>query len=244
MKVSNFFKKLFPCLNKSQEQKQESLTPQLPSNQQEQIIDTIVNDLLSDKKQFFEEELNNERQRKLEELRLEELRLQQERELEAQRLENEKLVTEEFERILREAEEEALQKQQEEARMIAEEEALQKQQEEARMIAEEESRMKEEAERQKENIKMVINNVFVKYKEDYHEFYSLRPQPIHSNFNEKMFKDLCIQFTFNNENELEECLKDYNLMQKQNKDAYNKLSRKRRLKCDVFKFYLFIDCNH
>lgn len=86
----------------------------------------------------------------------------------------------------------------------------------------------------------IIENVFQEYKETYHEFYSLRPQPMHSNFNEKMFKDLCNKFIFNTPEELLICLNNYNLSQKQNKDAYEQLSIKRKLKCDLFNFYLFI----
>ena len=91
-----------------------------------------------------------------------------------------------------------------------------------------------------ERIIKIVDNIFRQYMDKFHEFFSSRSQPIHSNFNEKMFKDLCDTFTFNTEGELLECLDRYNLMQKQNKKAYNQLSRKRKLKCDVFKFYLFI----
>jgi hypothetical protein len=102
-----------------------------------------------------------------------------------------------------------------------------------------------EAERvEAERVEGIVENSFEQYKEQYHEFYSTRPQPIHSNFNEKMFKELCNKFTFNTIETLLTHLDDYNLIQKRNKEAYNKLSRKRKLKCDVFNFYLFIDCNH
>lgn len=235
MKVGKFFKRLFPCLSKQEE-------PPKPvyNKEQEIIIDHIVEDLVDDKRQFFQDELCTERQRKLEELRLEELRQQQERELERQQHEHEleRQRLEEFEKILKDAEEKQRQQEEEYQRQLEE----LREYEEAQLL--EEQRLLEEEKQKEEQIKMVVQTVFVKYKEHYHEFFSTRPQPIHSNFNEKMFKDLCLKFTFSNEEELEECLKEYNLMQKQNKTAYNQLSRKRRLKCDVFNFYLFIDCNH
>ena len=98
----------------------------------------------------------------------------------------------------------------------------------------------ERVETERVETERVVDNMFRQYMDKFHEFFSSRTQPIHSNFNEKMFKDLCDSFTFNTEGELLECLDRYNLMQKQNKKAYNQLSRKRKLKCDVFKFYLFI----
>jgi hypothetical protein len=98
----------------------------------------------------------------------------------------------------------------------------------------------ERVETERVETERVVDNMFRQYMDKFHEFFSSRSQPIHSNFNEKMFKDLCDTFTFNTEGELLECLDRYNLMQKQNKKAYNQLSRKRKLKCDVFKFYLFI----
>ena len=55
-----------------------------------------------------------------------------------------------------------------------------------------------------------------------------------------MFKKLCNKFTFNSKEELRNNLNEYNLIQKNNKCAYNHLSTKRKLKCDVFNFYLFI----
>jgi len=234
MKVGKFFKKLFPCLSKQEEQE----TPAPVYKDQDVLIDHIVENLVEDKRQFLQDELCKERQRKLEELRLEELKQQQEKELEQQRLESEKQAREEFEKILKEAEE----KQQEELRQQEEQERLQ--QEEEERLAKERLQQEEQERLAKERLQMIIHTVFVKYKEQYHEFFSTRPQPIHSNFNEKMFKELCSTFTFNSDEELETCLKDYNLMQKQNKTSYNQLSRKRKLKCDVFNFYLFIDCNH
>lgn len=232
MKVGKFFKRLFPCLSKQEEQPKP-----VYSKEQEVIIGNIVDNLVDDRRQYFEDELSKERQKRLEELRLEELKQQQAQELERQRIESEERAKEEFERILREAEERQRQEEEEQRRL----EELRKY-EEAQLL--EEQRLLEEERKKEEHIKTVVQNMFVKYKEQYHEFFSTRPQPIHSNFNEKMFKELCSKFTFNNEEELEACLKDYNLMQKQNKAAYNQLSRKRRLKCDVFNFYLFIDCNH
>jgi flagellar biosynthesis GTPase FlhF len=237
MKVGKFFKKLFPCLSKQEEQE----TPAPVYKDQDALIDHIVENLVEDKRQFLQDELCKERQRKLEELRLEELKQQQEKELEQQRLESEKQAREEFEKILKEAEEKQKQQEEEEEERLQQEE-LRKQEEER--LQQEELRKQEEERLDKERLQMIIQTVFVKYKEQYHEFFSTRPQPIHSNFNEKMFKELCSKFTFNSEEELETCLKDYNLMQKQNKTSYNQLSRKRKLKCDVFNFYLFIDCNH
>lgn len=240
MKVGKFFKKLFPCLSKQEEPPQP-----VYNKEQEVIIDHIVNDLVDDRRQYFQEELCKERQRKLEELRLEELKQQQELELEKQRLENEQKAKEEFERILQEAEERARKEEEEEQRKLEELLAYEEAQRiEKERLEQEQQRLLEEEKQKAEQMKTIVQAVFVRYKEHYHEFFSTRPQPIHSNFNEKMFKELCSKFTFSNEEELEQCLKEYNLMQKQNKTAYNQLSRKRRLKCDVFNFYLFIDCNH
>lgn len=234
MKVGKFFKRLFPCLSKQETQEPQS--PLHQSEEQNQIIDNIVHDLV-DNREYFEEQLSKERQRKLEELRMEEIRMQQERELEEQRKEEQEKL-EEFERILKEAEERNKIEEEEEQQRLKE---LRKQEEEQ---AREAQRLLEEEKLREERVKNIIDTVFNKYKETYHEFYSLRPQPIHSNFNEHMFKELCRKFTFNSEEELEESLKDYNLMQKQNKHAYNQLSKKRKLKCNAFNFYLFIDCNH
>lgn len=86
----------------------------------------------------------------------------------------------------------------------------------------------------------MIHCVFLHYAEKYEEFYSTRPTPIHSNFNEKMFKDLCQNFIFNNIEQLETCLNDYNIMRSMDRKAYKNLSKKRQLKCDLFNFYLFI----
>jgi hypothetical protein len=91
-----------------------------------------------------------------------------------------------------------------------------------------------------DNIKNITHVVFTTYKENYHEFYSTRQQPIRSNFNEKMFKDLCNKFAFSTEEELLTSLNDYNHMRKNNKKSYNELSTTRRVKCDVLNFYLFI----
>lgn len=235
MKVGKFFKKLFPCLSRDGEDSSPQTPPPSPlhqSEEQDKIIDTIVHDLVDEQRERFQEELNKERQRKLEELRL-----QEEQELERQRKEEQDKL-EEFDRILREAEERQKREEEEEQKRL--EELRRYEEEQAR----EEQRLLEEEKVKEEHIKNVVNTVFNRYKETYHDFYSLRPQPIHANFNEHMFKELCHKFTFNSEEELEACLKDYNLMQKQNKEAYNQLSRKRKAKCDTFNFYVFIDCNH
>ena len=175
----------------------------------------IVPDTTPEVQQFFEEQLSKERQKRLEEIRQVE-----------QQLENERLENERVERETREKEQ------------LAREEF-------EKILREAEERAQREAEEViKQNKRKMVHTIFTQYKEQYHEFYSTRLQPIHSNFNEKMFKNLCNKFEFTSEEELLAHLSDYNLMQKQNKKAYNQLSTKRKLKCDVFNFYLFIDCGH
>jgi hypothetical protein len=87
---------------------------------------------------------------------------------------------------------------------------------------------------------MIIDDVFRFYKKHYHEFYSTHKTPIHSNFNEVMFKTLCNKFYFKSKNQLLEKLHDYNIKQKSNACKFNHLSKKRKLKCDMFNFYIFI----
>lgn len=233
MKPRHFFQKLFPCMYKQTEEP--------------------TNDELQNQRKFLEEQLNQDRQQRLEQ----------------QRLENERLAHEEFERIIKESEELRHQKesaerlaaiellvakeQEESERALAEDlqnieraaaEAEVKRQEELRQLEDaqraEEQNLLEQERLKEENIKNIVQDVFEEYKEKYHEFYSTRHQPIHSNFNEKMFKDLCNKFIFSTKQELLISLDEYNHMQKNNKDSYNELSTKRRLKCDVFNFYLFM----
>jgi len=208
-----------------------------------------TNDELQNQRKFLEEQLNQDRQQRLEQQRLEQQRLENER------LENERLAHEEFERIIKESEELRHQKESAE-RLAAIELLVAKEQEESeralaedlqnieRAAAEAEVKRQEELRQlervKEENIKNIVQDVFESYKEKYHEFYSTRHQPIHSNFNEKMFKDLCNKFIFSTKQELLISLDEYNHMQKNNKDSYNELSTKRRLKCDVFNFYLFM----
>jgi hypothetical protein len=238
MKFKQFMYKLFPCMNKEE------------SHNNEQSQQDIQR-----QKDFLEEHLAKERQKKLEELR--------NSDLEQQRLENERMAREEFENILKEAEQRAAEEElkraaEEELKRAAEEELKRVEKEAEERAAEEELKRHEELRKLEEaqiaeeqnlleqeklkenNIKNITHVVFETYKEKYHEFYSTRQQPIHSNFNEKMFKDLCNKFTFSTEEELLTCLNDYNNMRKNNKNSYNELSTKRKLKCDVFKFYLFI----
>ena len=219
MKFQAFLHKLFPCM------KNTTSSPPHPSQPPLQ--------------HHFEDQLNNERQKRLEESRLLDLQL-----------ENDRLANEEFQRILHEAENrkqqereaaEQLQHQKESAERLAS--IIAKEQEELeRALAEDLQKQQQEAERLR--LEGIVDTIFRQYMEKFHEFFSSRPQPIHSNFNEKMFKDLCNTFNFNTEDELLSCLDKYNLLQKQDKEAYNQLSRKRKIKCDVFNFYLFIDCNH
>ncbi len=91
-----------------------------------------------------------------------------------------------------------------------------------------------------ERRKLIINTVFLKYKDQYKEFYSTHHSPIHSHFNKQQFIELCNTFYFNNEIELLDKLNDYNNKKRQDNHAYKNLSTKRRLKCDAFNFYLFI----
>ena len=87
----------------------------------------------------------------------------------------------------------------------------------------------------------IINNIFLKYKDEYHEFFSLKMNPVFSDFNEQMFKNLCNKFSFDIEENLLALLNEYNLEQKKNINVYNKLlSVKRKLKCEKYNFYLFI----
>ena len=221
MKISKFFKKLFPCMSKEDTPNQE---------QHPTIVD----------KEYLQDKLNTERQKNLEELRLVELQQEQARKA--------------AEEQTRQAEEKT--KQAEEARQAEE---AKKAEEKARQAEEQVQKAVELGEEvidggpgtypesDLESIEHehfgkdeMIHCVFLHYAEKYEEFYSTRPTPIHSNFNEKMFKDLCATFTFNTQEELEACLHDYNLMRQQDRQAYRHLSKKRQLKCDLFKFYLFI----
>jgi hypothetical protein len=193
-----------------------------------------TNDELQNQRKFLEAQLNQDRQQRLENERLEQQSLENER-LEQQRLETERLAREKLEEIIREAKESA-------ERIAAEEEL--KRQEELRQLEDaqlaEEQNLLEQERVKEENVKNIVQSVFEAYKEKYHEFYSTRHQPIHSNFNEKMFKDLSNKFIFSTKQELLTSLDEYNHTQKNNKDSYNELSTKRRLKCDVFNFYLFL----
>ena len=226
MKFKTFLHKLFPCMKEKEQQQIVPDTNTTPDSQ----------------KQFFEEQLSKERQKRLEEIRQQQLeneRLENERldteRLERENREKEQLALEEFETILREAKEHAQREDEERTQREAEERAQKESEERAQRESEEVI---------KQNKKKIVHTIFTQYKEQYHEFYSTRLQPIHSNFNEKMFKNLCNKFEFTSEEELLRHLSDYNLTQKQNKKAYNQLSTKRKLKCDVFNFYLFIDCGH
>jgi len=91
-----------------------------------------------------------------------------------------------------------------------------------------------------EEQKVIINTVFLQYKEQYKEFYSTHHSPIHSHFNKTDFVELCNTMNFNNEIELIDKLNDYNNKKRKDTKAYKNLSTKRRVKCDVFNFYLFI----
>ena len=252
MTFKTFLHKLFPCMKNNEEQ--------LPSPS------------LQKQQRFLEEQLSNDRQKRLEESRLAELeRLANEaEELQHQKESAERiaaLVAEEQEaeeraldEVLKNIEAERLELERLELERLELERLELERLEAERLEAERLEAERLEAERLKERLKerleaerleaerleteRIVKNVFQQYKDKFHEFFSSRPQPIHSNFNEKMFKDLCHTFTFNTEDGLLVCLDGYNLMQKQNKEAYNQLSRKRKLKCDVFNFYLFIDCNH
>ena len=244
MKFKTFLHKLFPCMKEKEQQQIVPDTNTTPDSQ----------------KQFFEEQLSKERQKRLEEIRQQQLeneRLENERldteRLERENREKEQLALEEFETILREAkeraqreDEERTQREDEERtqREAEEREAEEREAEERAQKESEERAQRESEEVIKQNKKKIVHTIFTQYKEQYHEFYSTRLQPIHSNFNEKMFKNLCNKFEFTSEEELLRHLSDYNLTQKQNKKAYNQLSTKRKLKCDVFNFYLFIDCGH
>lgn len=212
----NFFKKLFPCINKTDE-------------------DSHVNV----DKEFLQDRLNNERQKKLEELRLEELKREAERQELIKETPIQDVIVEETIVV--------------EETPIAQEVIVEETQiEETPIVQEvivEETQIVEEppvpnvelgVDHAHDTRDEMIHCVFLHYSNEYEEFYSTRHTPIHSNFNEKMFKDLCETFTFNTVDELKECLHDYNLMRKQDVKAYRNLSKKRQLKCDLFKFYLFI----
>ena len=223
----------------------------MKEKEQQQIVPD-TNTTPDSQKQFFEEQLSKERQKRLEEIRQQQLeneRLENERldteRLERENREKEQLALEEFETILREAKERAQREDEERTQREAEEREAEEREAEERAQKESEERAQRESEEViKQNKKTIVHTIFTQYKEQYHEFYSTRLQPIHSNFNEKMFKNLCNKFEFTSEEELLRHLSDYNLTQKQNKKAYNQLSTKRKLKCDVFNFYLFIDCGH
>ena len=214
MKFNAFLYKLFPCM-KNYEQ------PQSPRSPQSCL------QLYKQRQKLLEERVEAE---------------QQEAEsVEAERVEAERVEAEqqEVERV----EAERVEAERVEAERVETERVETERVEAERVEAERVEAEQQEAERvetERVETERVVDNMFRQYIDKFHEFFSSRTQPIHSNFNEKMFKDLCDSFTFNTEGELLECLDRYNLMQKQNKKAYNQLSRKRKLKCDVFKFYLFI----
>jgi hypothetical protein len=159
-----------------------------------------------------EEELQKERLEHEEELQKE--RLEQEEELQKERLEQE----------------EELQKER-----LEQGEELQKER-----LEQEEELQKERLEQEEELKKVIINNVFIRYKVEYKVFFSSHESPIHSNFNEEVFYILCKKFVFNDEDELVKELNKYNEIQKKNKEAYLHMSIKRRLKCDLVNFYLCI----
>lgn len=225
----NFFKKLFPCINKTDE-------------------DSHVNV----DKEFLQDRLNNERQKKLEELRLEELKREAERQELIKETPIQDVIVEET--IVVEEAPIAQDVIVEETPVIEEhpeEVPVQEPQVQEPPVEVpvqeplvEDVQVQEPAELEVDHAHdtrdEMIHCVFLHYSNEYEEFYSTRHTPIHSNFNEKMFKDLCETFTFNTVDELKECLHDYNLMRKQDVKAYRNLSKKRQLKCDLFKFYLFI----
>jgi len=130
------------------------------------------------------------------------------------------------EQLLQEKEQKELEQKELEQKELEQKELEQKELEEQKLL--------------EERRKLIINTVFLKYKDQYKEFYSTHHSPIHSHFNKIDFLELSNTMNFNNEIELIDKLNDYNNKKRQDKKAYNNLSTKRRLKCDVFNFYLFI----
>jgi hypothetical protein len=117
----------------------------------------------------------------------------------------------------------------------------QKFEQEQKLLEQQEQQEQQEQEKLLEEQKVsIINIVFLQYKEQYKEFYSTHHSPIHSHFNKTDFVELCNTMNFTNEIELIDKLNDYNNKKRQDNKAYKNLSTKRRLKCDVFNFYLFI----
>ena len=224
MKFNAFLYKLFPCM-KNYEQPQSPRSPQSCLQlykQRQKLLEESV------EAEQQEAECVEAEQQEAERVEAEQQEAEQQ---EAEQQEAERVETERVEAEQQEAE-------QQEAERV-ETERVEAERVEAERV-ETERVEAERVETERVETERVVDNMFRQYMDKFHEFFSSRTQPIHSNFNEKMFKDLCDSFTFNTEGELLECLDRYNLMQKQNKKAYNQLSRKRKLKCDVFKFYLFI----
>ena len=239
MKFNAFLYKLFPCM-KNYEQPQSPRSPQsclqLYKQRQKLLEESVeAEQQEAERVEAEQQEAEQQEAERVETERVETERVEAEQQ-EAERVETERVETERVEAERVEAE--RVETERVETERVETERVETERVETERVEAERVETERVEAERVE--TERVVDNMFRQYMDKFHEFFSSRTQPIHSNFNEKMFKDLCDTFTFNTEGELLECLDRYNLMQKQNKKAYNQLSRKRKLKCDVFKFYLFI----
>ncbi len=222
--IKDFLNKL-SCINNQEQNKQ---------NDVDQYLIQEYKRLGLIEKQKFEEK---EQQKLLEQKELEQKELEQ-KQLE-QKLLGEKLL--EQKQLEQKLLEEKLLEQKQLEQKLLEEKLLEEKLLEEKLL--EEKLLEEELEQKllEEKHKLcIINTVFLQYKEQYKEFYSTHHSPIHSHFNKTDFVELCNTMNFNNEIELIDKLNDYNNKKRQDTKAYKNLSTKRRLKCDVFTFYLFI----
>jgi uncharacterized phage infection (PIP) family protein YhgE len=186
---------------------------------------------LEEEQQKLEEEQQKleEEQQKLEEEQQKLEEEQQKLDEEQQKLDEEQQKLEEEEEIIKKLESKRL-----------ENERLEVEREIYEIYIEQEREKRLEVEKEQRRKRKCIHNVFLHYKVQYKDFYSIHNSPINSHFNEKLFNNLCNIMKFEDEAQLLKELDKYNNTRREDKDAYRKLSNKKRLKCDMFNFYLFI----
>jgi hypothetical protein len=86
----------------------------------------------------------------------------------------------------------------------------------------------------------ILDHVLEYHKTTYAEFYSIRRNPIKTNFNNETFINLCEKFDFETEDDLFIVLGKYNQEQKTDVTKLQELSEKRLQKCIKSDFFLFI----